>query len=115
MLAGKKQCASRQPLRCPVGLRVQYVHIWKCATYAIGCVYAAMEQRTMRHNLSVRDLRMRLHCQGVTCECVDDLARDVRMHPRCYGTTCGCVYATCYAASVRRAIYRCNHGYKERR
>jgi len=70
----------------------QYVHLLKCATYAIGCVYAAMVRRAMRHDL-VRDLRMHLRCQGVTCECVDDLASDVRMRPQCYGATCRCIYA----------------------
>ena len=70
MNVSEKKCAL---LRCPVGLCVQYVRLSRCA---IGCVYAAMARRAICHDL-VRELRMRLRCQGVTCECVGDLARDV--------------------------------------
>jgi len=73
-----------------VMLCVRYVHLSRCATYAIGCVYAAMAQREMGTYDLVRELQLRVRCQGVTCKCISEIAcaptllwRDVRMRLRC--------------------------------
>ena len=101
----QNQCARRQPLRCPVGLCVQYVHLSKWATYAIVCVSATMARRVMSHGLVRQgDVRMRLRCCGATCGCVyaamarratafTPLACNVWVRSRPWRATSECVHA----------------------